>query len=370
MGAAIGEWLLGKRLGNRALAWGALFCILPHVFGSIVPFLDTARTLSWKSGGSHSLLILGLAGWGLARALGKLWKREKISAPEAGKFIAAVWIAHLFLDCLTTQGAAIFWPVLGSPVSLNVLHPLDPLFTLPLVVTVIWMAFVPEVKPKRTRSKKPVQLSKRVKLLRWGLGLSAGYAVLAFGFKLVASSGFEADLARRDAKMIRRMEAPTPFNAFLWRSVADQGDDLWVGYRTIFELHKTPVRWTVYPKRREDLESVADLRETKTLVAASDGWFLARPHAKGAWVGDLRFPEFRVWGNKKTMVDSRLVRTWVIDAKNDGDRLREYRMNPTADPDYLKRLFLRVFGYREEWEANPRLGGVSGSLPEFLPVQQ
>ena len=38
--------------------------------------------------------------------------------------------------------------------------------------------------------------------------------------------------------------------------------------------------------------------------------------------------------------------------------------------DYLKRLALRTFGSRTEWEANPRLAGIPGSLPEFLSVEE
>ena len=35
LGAAVGEMMLGKRLGNRALAWGALFGTLPDL--DVVP---------------------------------------------------------------------------------------------------------------------------------------------------------------------------------------------------------------------------------------------------------------------------------------------------------------------------------------------
>ena len=38
LGAALGELVLGKRLGNRALAWGALFGTLPDLDALVMPF--------------------------------------------------------------------------------------------------------------------------------------------------------------------------------------------------------------------------------------------------------------------------------------------------------------------------------------------
>lgn len=370
LGAALGELMMGKRLGNRALAWGALFGILPELFLVIFPLIDTAREVAWDHAAGHSLAIIGLGSWGLGHGLGKIWKREKISQAEAGWFVFAVWAAHVLADCFTTEGAALLWPFIGKRMTLNILYPVDLLFTAPLLVTTIWLALVPDQKMKKPRGKKTVPLSKRRKLCYWGLGLSAAYVLLATGAKFKASSGFDADLARRGTKSIRRMEAPTPYNILLWRAVVDRGDEFWVGYRSVFEFQETPVRWTVYPKSAESLAPVAEMREAKTLAEVSDGWWIARPHAKGAWLGDIRLPESRVWGSKKTMVDSRLQRSWVIDSKSEMDHLRPISANPGVDPEYLKRMITRIGGNREKWEENPRLAGVSGSLPEFLPAEQ
>jgi inner membrane protein len=51
LGAAVGEALLGKKLGNRAVAWGLLFGTLPDLDVIFSPFLDNARqleSLGWK----------------------------------------------------------------------------------------------------------------------------------------------------------------------------------------------------------------------------------------------------------------------------------------------------------------------------------
>jgi inner membrane protein len=358
LGAAVGEMILGRRLGNRALAWGALFGTLPDLDVIIAPFLDNAANLWWHRGPSHSLLVMVLASWGLSSPLAKLWKRDKITRARAGWFVFAVWSTHVLIDCFTVYGTAVLWPFSDHRVGFNHLFIIDFFFTMPMLVALVWLAFL--------RTKK--QLPKRRRLNAWGLGLASAYALLSVGMKQVASAGFDADLKRRGVAYERRMEAPTPFNIILWRSVVDRGDELWVGYRTVWESRGTPVRWTIYPRGAEALEGMRDMREVKTLVWFSDGWWIARRHAKGVWIGDLRFGESRAWGDKKGMVDSRPAFSWNVLREGDGERLRTYR--PTrADPGItLRRMGHRIVGNRHEWEAIPRLAGVKGSLPEFLGV--
>ncbi len=370
LGAAIGELLIGKRLGNRALAWGALLGILPELAVLVLPFLDTAGRLAWHQGVSHSLVVMGVAAYALAHGLAKIWQKEKITKPQAGGLVAAVWGAHLLVECLTVEGAPVFWPFVGRRIALDCLPPGDLLFAGPLIVAALWMALLPEEKQKKPRGKKALATSKRRKWCFRGLGLSAGYALLAIGMKFVASAGFEADLTRRGVNYERRMESPTPYNILLWRAVVDCGDELRVGYRTVFELPQTPVRWTIYPQGQDALATVAEIRETQKLVKWTDGWWLARPNAQGAWLGDLRFPESRVWGSKKGMVDSRLAFSWVIQKTAKGDPLRQISPDAGNGGDYFQRMGARSLGNRGSWEANPRLAGVTGSLPEFLAVDE
>lgn len=360
LGAAVGEMMLGKRMGNRALAWGALFGTLPDLDALFGPFFDTAGKLWWHRGPSHSLLVMVAASWWLAPQLAKLWKRDKISRARAGWFVFAAWSTHVLIDCFTVYGTSVLWPFTAKRVAFNHLFIIDLLFTMPMLVALVWLAFL--------RTKK--QLPKRRRLNAWGLGISAGYALLSVGMKFVVSAGFDGDLARRGVRFERRMEAPTPFNILLWRSVVDRGDEFWVGYRSVFERRSSPVRWTIYPQGADALADLTHLREVKTLDWFSDGWWIARPHVKGAWIGDLRFGETRSWGGRKGMVDSRLAFAWDVDRNATGDRLRTRFPSRTDADGQSRRLALRIVGKRGNWEGNPRLEGVTGSLPEFLGVEE
>jgi inner membrane protein len=347
----------------------AFFGILPGFEAILAGLLDTARELAAERGASHSLVLMALGSWGMAQGLAKIWAREKITKGQAGAFVFGVWAVHVLVDCFSVEGAALFWPISQKRVAFGFLNSGDWFFTIPLVLAVLCLVIYKEPAVKKTRGKAAAPPSRRRRRFYWGVGASLLYALAGLALKFWVSAGFEQDLTRRGSQYQRQMESPAHFNVFLWRSVVDRGDQLWVGYRSVFEMPSTPVRWTVYPKGDPALAGLANLRETKTLMAVTDGWWLARPHAKGAWVGDLRLPEFRTWGSKKGMVDSRLADSWVVDPKSQGDRLRRSYMDQVGAGDYVKRMLARTVGKRESWEANPRLAGVP-SLPEFLSVEE
>ena len=357
LGASIGEAVLGKKLGNSALVWGALFATIPDIDYITSFFLDTAGYLEVHRGATHSLLIMVLASVLLAVPLAKLWKREKITPARAGTCVFLAWASHELIDCFTVYGTSVFWLFSETRVAFNNFFIIDPLYTLPLVVTVVWLAFC--------RSKKLQK--KRARLLKWGFALSTGYILFSIGMKFLVSAGFDADLARRGIKYERRMEAPTAFNTLLWRSIVDRGDELWVGYRSVFQLPSSPVRWTVYPRDKEALAPFANEHEIKTLKWFSGGWWIARPNAEGVWLADMRFGETRTYGDKPGMVDSRILFSWSFNPHAKRDRLQGSSLDFDAK-ETLKRIAYRIVGKTDQWEANPRLAGVPGTLPEWLHV--
>ncbi len=358
LGAAVGEAVLGKKLGNRALLWGLLFGTIPDLDVILAPFLDTAQKLAFHRGASHSLLLMVLATLFLAKPLAKLWKREKVSPARAGTFIFLAWSTHVLIDCFTVYGTSVFWPFNDTRVAFNHIFIIDPLYTLPLVVPLVWLAFC--------RSKKLQK--KRRRLLVWGLGLSSGYVIFTIGMKFIVSAGFEADLTRRGVSYTRRMEAPTTFNSLLWRAVVDRGDEFWIGYRSVFEAPSSPVRWTVYPRAAENLAPLRDEPEIETLEWFSGGWWIARTHAEGVWLADLRLGELRIHNAKPGAVDSRFMFSWSFEPAAKGDRLHATRPEIPDPKEIMQRIGHRIVGNRDKWDATPRLAGVTGTLPEFLPV--
>ncbi len=358
LGAALGEAVLGRRLGNRALVWGAVLGTLPDLDVLFSPFLDTAQRLAFHRGASHSLLFMLLASVVLAPWLARLWRKQGVSVRRAGVFVFSVWSTHVLLDCFTVYGTSVFWPFSDYRVGFNNLFIIDPFYTGVLLVSLVWIAFL----------RKPENQRMRRALCGWGLGVSSAYVVLSVVMKLAVSVQFDADLQRRGMVYHRRMEAPAPLNIFLWRSVVDCGDELWVGYRSIFDSNATPIEWVVYPRNRAAMEPFADNREVQVVDWFSEGWWIARPHPQGVWIADLRFGESRRWDTQAGMVDQSLAFSWVFHPSEEGDRLRQVLSVDYSIAEVLERLFARILGHQEGWESGPRLVGIGDGPSEPLRV--
>lgn len=360
VGAAVGELMLGKRMGNRALGWGALCGLLPSVFIVLWPFLDTASRMWWHRGPGYSLLAAAVAAVVLARPLSKRWKKDKISPQLAGGFVFVAWGMQVLLACFDATGAVVLWPFSGQRVAFGHLHWGDPLVTMPLLVCVVWMAFL----------RKPKERAKRRRLLGWGVGLCAGYVAFTVAMKFTAAAGFEADLAERGVDHDRRVVMPEPFTALAWRAVVDRGDELWVGRRSVFQWPSTPVRWVIYPRGTGEPGGLDDEREARRFQAFADGYWIARPHNRGLWMADLRGGELREFEARDHMVDHRMAVAWNFEPEAPKDRLIAARAERPGLGATLRETGMRIIGREEGADLVPRLAGVPGQFPEILGVEE
>lgn len=361
VGAAFGEIMLGKRIGNAALAWGAVLGIAPDLVEALVAlFLTTTASLSFQAAGTHSPLFAALLALTLPRWLAPMWKRAKVTPTRIRWFIVLGWASHVLVDCLSSPGVQVCWPISAPRFGCQLLHPQDGLPGLCLGLTMLALTFL--------RSKK--EQRKRRRLWWWGVGLSGGYLGLALAAKWAVSTGFGADLARRGAAVARRTEAPTPWNLLLWRGMADCGDEIWVGYRSVFEWPGSPVRWSVFPRNPAAFARYADASEARRMALFSNGWWLARPNKTGLWMADVQSGESRVWGERKGMVDLRFRDAWHYEPEVAGDPVHAILPDAKNRADAVARLLWRTIGRGESWEATPRLAGVPGALPEPLRTEE
>jgi inner membrane protein len=360
VGAAVGEIMLGKRIGNPALAWGALFGIAPEVADGVVElFLSTTASLAFQTAATHSPVLAALLVFLLPRWLAPRWKRAKVPLRLIRWFIVLSWAGHLLVDCLSLPGVQCCWPFPAPRVGFNVLGTGDAVPGILLGLPLVALTFL--------RTKK--EQAKRRRLWWWGVGLAGGYLGLALAAKWAVSTGFANDLARRGTVYERRLETPTPWNVLFWRGVVDRGDEIWIGYRSVFEWPSSPVRWTVLPRDRAAFATHAAAHEARRMAAFSNGWWLARPNKTGLWLADVRYGEARAWGVRKGMVDLRFTRAWHFEPLATPDPVHALRPEAKSPGDTTRRLVRRTFGQRDAWEASPRLAGVPGALPEPLRTE-
>ncbi|GHB10647.1 metal-dependent hydrolase [Modicisalibacter luteus] len=200
LGAAIGGAVLGRRLGRKAVLAGAALGTLPDL-DVVIDYGDAVADYTYHRGFSHSLLVLAALSALLAALTARLAPAWDISLRRWGTFYAACLLTHPLLDAFTTYGTQLWWPLATPPVSWASIFIIDPLYTLPLLVAVLYTL---------VRGYRP-------RVLHLGLALSTLYLAFSLGGKLVIDQRMAPVLAAQGLQDAPRLIQPTPFNTLLWR---------------------------------------------------------------------------------------------------------------------------------------------------------
>nr|WP_298412249.1 metal-dependent hydrolase [uncultured Halomonas sp.] len=208
LGAAVGGAILGRHLGRKSLLAGAMLGTLPDL-DVIIDYGDAVANYTYHRGFSHSLLVLSALAMVLALLSARFITRWDISLKRWGFFYGACLLTHPLLDAFTAYGTQLLWPLDVPPTSWSSIFIIDPLYTLPLFVAVIYVLI---------RGYRP-------RALTWGLALSSAYLVFSLGAKWTIDARVEPVLAQRGLEDAPRLVQPTPFNTLLWRVTVVDGSD-------------------------------------------------------------------------------------------------------------------------------------------------
>lgn len=274
VGAAIGEIVLGKHLGKKAMIWGALADTIPD-FDVVMNYLtDPVSALMAHRGITHSFLFAFIMPFPLA------WLFQKIYSGK-GELFKNWWllfflgfITHVLLDCMTTYGTGLFEPFSNARIEFDNMFVLDPLFTLPLLVSIIALLVMKRESPKRKT---------------WnivGLSLFSCYIIMSIFIKLHVNSIVEKSLEGTNTK--RFFTTPTSLNNFLWMTIAEKEDHFLHGYYSVFDKEKTIVFDTI-PKNENLIDNLTTNESLKTLKHFSKGYYCFTKNDSAIFFNDLRF---------------------------------------------------------------------------------
>lgn len=220
LGAAVGEAVVGRRIGNKAIVLGAVFGTLPDLDVVISPFVDSVGFLVHHRAWSHSLFAVAL----MSPVLALLFRRVgSLGFARWLHFFFWVFLTHVLLDCCTTYGTQILWPFSDRRVAWNNIFIIDPLYTLPLLVGVGVSLFL----------RREARWRRRVNVA--GLVLSTIYMGFAFAVKHHVEGVFASSLERQEKTYSRMMTCPTPLNTVLWYAVAEDADGYYVGTYSLLD---------------------------------------------------------------------------------------------------------------------------------------
>lgn len=211
LGAGIGAAVLGPRMGLRkAVLAGGLLGSLPDA-DVFWPFDNAVDSFVLHRSATHSLIVHALAtpllGEGLYRLASSL-RRERARAYWA---VFLCLTTHALLDSLTVYGTQLFWPIWNEPFGLGSVFIIDPLYTLPLLVLLVWGLIQGQWSARFGRAATAVLLLTTA-YLGWGLMAQQW-----------AEGRAEKLLARASIQPERTIAAATPFNTLFWRVIAVEG---------------------------------------------------------------------------------------------------------------------------------------------------
>lgn len=285
LGAAVGEVVLGKKIGNKAMLYGAIAGTIPDldVFASY--FTDTVSALEIHRGFTHSILFsivfAPIFGWLVTR-----YEKYKDIKAWSWLFFWA-FITHPILDAHTTWGTQLFWP-LDVRLAFKNIFVIDPLYTLPFLVFLLLA-----MRQKRTTKKRSYYN-------RMGLLVSSGYLLLTLLLKWIAFNKFKDALEKQNIAYIQLDTRPSALNTILWSANVETKDNYLLGNYSFFDSQ--PVRFETYPKNHHLLENLIKDKSVQRMIAISEGWYIIQKNDKNLYFNDLRFGLLSLEPNSQNFV--------------------------------------------------------------------
>jgi len=290
LGAAVGEAILGKKVGNKAILWGAIAGTIPDLDVFTKIFVDPVRANELHRGFSHSFLFSILFAPVLGWLAYKIHRKESATWKEWSWLMFGALVTHPLLDAHTTYGTQLFWP-LDYRVTYNNIFVVDPLYTLPFMFFVILAMTYKRDHPKRRYYNN------------LGLIISSSYMILTLAFKGVAHYHFTKSLDQSGIAFKRLESKPTPLNSILWCGFVETEKEFLLGYYSLLD-GSTPVTFTAFPKKQDLLGPLMNEEVVKRLIKMSNGWYNVEVAGDTTMFYDLRFGTKGMTNDPKSFVYS------------------------------------------------------------------
>jgi len=270
------QLILGAAVGEAVLGTIPDLDVLPGQFMDLVTRIEIHR------GMTPSLLffvaVAPLLGWPVS----KLHTKWGANWRDWTQLFFWGLFTHALLDCFTTLGTQLFWPFSSYAVALNSIFVIDPLYTLPLLVCVIWLLFLPGGH----------RLRRRLNLV--GLTMSSVYLIFTLANKSVMNHRFEAILTAQQVDWLPFETRPTPLNNILWAVTAETDDGYYIGYHSFLDGQRQAPLW-YFRKNHELLQPYLHDHRVRRLVAVTEGYYTVEPGPNGIILNDLPFGQSGGW---------------------------------------------------------------------------
>ncbi|MGI0105208.1 metal-dependent hydrolase [Salinimicrobium sp. WS361] len=274
LGAAVGEAVLGRKVGNKAMLYGAIAGTIPDLDALASNFTDTITAIEVHRGLTHSIFFAVLASPLFGWLISKIERKSGVGWKDWSWLMFWGLFTHPILDSFTTWGTQLFWPH-DIRLAFKSIFVIDPLYTLPFLIFLILAM--------RRKKEDP----KRAKFNRLGLIVSTSYLMLTLFLKFIAHQQFVEDLEQQGIFYSRIDTRPTPLNTVLWSANVEAEEDFLIGYYSFFD--EEMIRFEAVPKNHHYLGSLKNDKNVQRLIDITNGWYSISEKDGFLYFNDLRF---------------------------------------------------------------------------------
>lgn len=275
LGSAVGQATLGSKIGRKAILWGAICGTLPDL-DVFIPFGGPVEDFTFHRGFSHAFLVHVLITPVMVWLILKIHPETRPYRNRWFWLVLLTLLTHASLDSLTVYGTQLFWPFTEYPVGISSLFIVDPFYTVPLLIGVIFAL--------RSGNSSP----KGHVMNTCGLVLSSLYLSWSLFAKWQIDEVVNQSLTDRNIRATVMQSTPAPFSTLLWRVVVMTANDhYYEGYVSVFD-DASQVSLDQYPTQPELLTDIADEWGVKRLQWFTKGLYSVRQHGQTVVISDLR----------------------------------------------------------------------------------
>jgi inner membrane protein len=321
----VGEAILGRQLGKRAMLLGAIAQSIPDVDFLAAFWLNTANNLLAHRGFTHSILFAILITPLLALLAEKWHRPHNISIRRWMSFFVLGIFLHIFVDAFNVYGVGWLEPFSHYRIAFNTLYVAEPFFS---IVPGIALAALLILNKKNNKRKRWAKIGIITPLL---------YLLFSVVNKLSIDASVSAIAKNQHLSYTRAFTTPTPLNNFLWYVVLQNDSGYNIGYRSVFDK-KDSIAFTFFPGNKTLLQPVADHEDLQRLIRFSQGYYTVEKLQDTLVFNDLRFGQEIGWQNP----GARFAFHYYLSHPNDNElvvqRGRFARWNYDAIKSLLKRI--------------------------------
>lgn len=302
LGAACGEAVLGRKIGNKALLFGAIGGTIPDldVFVGSLLYGNEIDAMLFHRGFMHSIFFSIVAAFALGWLVHRLYNKRKRKNTTTQKdwILLFFWslFTHPILDCFTPYGTQLFAPISNYRVAFNNIAVADLGYTVPFLLCMIMVMFF----NRQNRTRKF--------WLKLGVGLSSAYMVFTIVNKIYIDSVFKSSLSENKISHSRFSTQPSILNNILWYGIAENENSYQVAFYSLLDKSNRFSEWKIIPKKR--LKASKYAKDIECLAWFSNEYYNVEKINEDEYIYyDLRYPMVNTKEGYKPVFNLKLFET-------------------------------------------------------------